>query len=65
VRPYLSAVAHMEGKKTLKEQVIECQDSITLACECSERIILLGRAVDWYEEDRLEFSCECARDLPF
>jgi hypothetical protein len=54
----------MEGK-TVKEQVIECQDSITLACECGERIILLGRAVDWYEEDRLEFSCECARDLPF
>jgi hypothetical protein len=47
----------------MREQVIECQDSITLACSCGERIVLLGRAVDWYEEDRLEFSCECGRIL--
>jgi len=47
----------------MREQVIECQDSITLNCECGERIVLLGRAVDWYEENRLEFTCECGNVL--
>jgi hypothetical protein len=47
----------------MKEQVIECRDSIVLECECGERIVLLGRAVDWYDENRLEFSCECGRTL--
>jgi hypothetical protein len=47
----------------MKEQVIECQDSITLSCECGERIVLLGQATDWYDENRLEFSCECGNVL--
>ncbi len=25
--------------------------------------MLLGRAVDWYDEDHLEFSCECGDTL--
>jgi hypothetical protein len=49
--------------KVMREQVIEVQDRIILSCECGERIVLLGRAIDWYEEDRLEFSCECSRIL--
>ncbi len=47
----------------MREQVIECQDSITLDCECGERVVLLGRATDWYDENRFEFSCECGRIL--
>ena len=47
----------------MREQVIECQESIILSCECGERIVLLGRAVDWYDEDRLEFSCDCGSIL--
>jgi hypothetical protein len=47
----------------MREQVIECQDSITLACECGERIVLLGRATDWYDENRLDFTCECGNVL--
>lgn len=43
----------------MKERVIECQDRIILTCQCGERIVLLGRTVDWYEENRLEFTCEC------
>jgi len=47
----------------MREQVIECQDSITLNCECGERIVLLGRATDWYDENRLDFECECGNIL--
>jgi len=47
----------------MRERVIECESSITLACEYGERIVLLGRAVDWYEEDRLEFTCDCGSVL--
>ena len=47
----------------MREQTIECPDSIVLACQCGEWVVLLGRAVDWYEEDRLEFSCDCGRIL--
>ena len=47
----------------MKEQVIECQDSITLSCECGERIVLLGRGSDWYDEGRLDFACECGNTL--
>ena len=44
-------------------QTIECPDSIVLLCQCGEVVVLIGRVVDWYEEDHLEFSCECGRIL--
>jgi hypothetical protein len=44
-------------------QTVECPDRIVLSCRCGERVILIGRPVDWYEEDRLEFSCECGEIL--
>jgi hypothetical protein len=47
----------------MREHVVECQDRIILSCQCGERIVLLGRAVDWYEEERLEFSCDCGSIL--
>ena len=47
----------------MREQVVECADRIILSCQCGERIVLLGRAVDWYEEERLEFSCDCGSIL--
>ena len=47
----------------MREQIIECLDKIVLSCQCSAQIVLIGRAVDWYEEDRLELSCDCDRIL--
>ena len=47
----------------MRVQTLECPDSIVLACQCGERLVLIGRLVDWYEEDRLEFSCDCGRIL--
>jgi len=47
----------------MRVQTIECPDSIVLACQCGEQVVLIGRPVDWYEEDRLEFSCECGETL--
>jgi hypothetical protein len=44
-------------------RTIECSDRIVLACQCGERIVLLGRPVDWYDEAHLEFSCECGETL--
>ena len=49
----------------MRERIIECQDRIVLSCQCGERIVLIGRPVDWYKEDRLEFSCQCGRSLSF
>src|SRR5215204_5173830 len=49
--------------RVMREQTIECPDSIVLACQCGEWVVLIGRLVDWYEEDRLEFSCDCGRIL--
>src|SRR5215207_5562232 len=49
--------------RVMREQTIKCPDSIVLACQCGEWIVLIGRIVDWYEEDRLEFSCDCGRIL--
>jgi hypothetical protein len=47
----------------LREQTIECSERIILACYCGERVVLIGRAVDWYEEERLHFFCECGNTL--
>ena len=44
-------------------RTIECSDQIILSCQCGERIVLLGRPVDWYDEEQLEFSCECGETL--
>jgi hypothetical protein len=42
---------------------IECSARIILSCHCGELIVLLGRPVDWYDEDQLEFACECGEIL--
>ena len=47
----------------MRVRTLECPDSIVLSCQCGEVVVLIGRAVDWYEEDHLEFSCECGRIL--
>jgi hypothetical protein len=47
----------------MRVQTLECPDSIVLSCQCGEVVVLIGRAIDWYEEDHLEFACECGRIL--
>jgi hypothetical protein len=47
----------------MQVRTIECSDRIILSCQCGERIVLIGRAVDWYDEDQWEFSCECGETL--
>lgn len=47
----------------MRMRTIDCSDQIILSCQCGERVVLLGRAVDWYDEDHLEFSCECGDTL--
>jgi hypothetical protein len=44
-------------------RTIECSARIILSCHCGELIMLLGRPVDWYDEDQLEFACECGEIL--
>jgi hypothetical protein len=47
----------------MQVRTIECPDRLILSCLCGERVVLIGRPVDWYEEDRLAFSCECGKTL--
>ena len=47
----------------MQVRTIQCSDQIILSCQCGERVVLIGRPVDWYDEERLEFSCECGRIL--
>jgi hypothetical protein len=49
----------------MKERVIECSERMILECPCGERLVLLGRAVDWYSENRIAFDCECGEKLTF
>jgi hypothetical protein len=42
---------------------IEASERIVLGCGCGERLVLLGRADDWYAEGRETFECECGREL--
>ncbi len=39
--------------------------SITLECECGERIILLGLEEDWHAEKKTSFECQCGEKLTF
>ena len=49
----------------MQERVIECTERIILECPCGERLVLLGRATDWYTENRITFDCECGEPLTF
>ena len=49
----------------MHERVIECTERIILECPCGERLVLLGRATDWYSENRIAFACECGEKLSF
>lgn len=49
----------------MQERVIECSERMILACSCGERLVLLGRATDWYSENRIAFDCECGEKLTF
>ena len=42
---------------------IEASERIVLQCGCGERLVLLGREDDWYEEGRNTFECECGDEL--
>jgi hypothetical protein len=44
----------------MRVQTLECPDSIVLSCQCGEVVVLIGRAVDWYEEDHLELLVSAA-----
>ncbi len=45
-----------------QEQFIECSGRIVLACECGERLVLLGLEEDWQAE-HTGFACQCGRNL--
>ena len=47
----------------MQVRTIECSARIILSCQCGEQVILLGRPIDWYDEEQLEFSCECGEIL--
>lgn len=47
----------------MQMRTIQCSDQIILSCQYVERVVLIGRPVDQYDEERLEFSCECGRIL--
>jgi hypothetical protein len=47
----------------MRMRTIECSARIILFCRCGEVVVLLGRPVDWYDEDQLEFLCECGEIL--
>jgi hypothetical protein len=49
----------------MREQSIRCSDQIVLSCSCGEKIVLIGRLTDWYDQEQLEFDCECGRSLTF
>ena len=49
----------------MQERVVECSERMVLACPCGERLVLLGRATDWYTENRITFDCECGEPLTF
>ena len=49
----------------MQERVIEASERMILECPCGERLVLLGRAVDWYTENRIAFYCECGEMLTF
>ena len=42
---------------------IETSQRIVLGCGCGERLVLLGREVDWYAEGRSTFERECGEEL--
>ena len=50
---------------TMREHMVDCSERVVLECRCGERLVLLGRATDWYSEDRLAFACECGNTLTF
>ena len=47
----------------MQMRTIQCSGQIILSCQCGERVVLIGRPVDWYDEEWLEFTCECGRIL--
>jgi hypothetical protein len=49
----------------MREQIIPCSDHIVLTCSCGEKIMLIGRKTDWYDQGQLEFTCACGRSLSF
>lgn len=42
---------------------IEASERIVLECGCGERLVLLGRADDWYAGGRDAFECSCGERL--
>jgi hypothetical protein len=52
----------MEGT-TESGKTIECSGRLILACECGERLILLGLKEDWLSEQRTKFECLCGQSL--
>jgi hypothetical protein len=43
---------------------VVCTGQVVLGCQCGERLVLLGRAEDWYSEGRTNFECgDCGRNL--
>ncbi len=47
----------------MRMRTIECSARIILFCRCGEVVVLLGRPVDWYDEDHFEFFCACGEKL--
>jgi len=50
--------------EVVPERFITCSKSIVLECRCGEKLILLGREVDWRREGHTVFECyRCAKKL--
>jgi hypothetical protein len=47
----------LEDSVAPTENHVDCSESIVVDCHFGEKLILLGRRSDWYEEWRTEFKC--------
>jgi predicted SprT family Zn-dependent metalloprotease len=44
-------------RPVLSERFVTCSERTVLECRCGEKLILLGRNVDWRKEGRTLFEC--------